>query len=199
MSAFKLPFLPDEHHYAITAVVTRAAQLDSMIEMSIRGFLPTHPESAKFILKNMNGDKYVGLLHALVLDALPMRAEEINMAFVAILKCRPARNEIIHWLWGKAEGEDEDEARNVSRRPFRDVQSKTRTAANLRDLATELLHYVGVIQRWQQAAWDLGQRPSSPNTLGTLGLFGRSISPSELGPLGTAEPTQSSKADRSTG
>jgi hypothetical protein len=31
----KLPFLPDEHHYAIAHVATRAAQLDHVIEVCV--------------------------------------------------------------------------------------------------------------------------------------------------------------------
>jgi hypothetical protein len=144
----KLPFLSDAHHYAIAAVATRSAQLDTQIEHAIWFILGMSglEGGSKFILKNMNGDRYVGLLHALLLDVLPSASVEINAAFEQISKPRTERNEILHWLYGKTD--TPDIALSASQRPFRERQERTRTAQDMQQVAAQMLGYVMEIHLW---------------------------------------------------
>jgi hypothetical protein len=48
----KLPFLPDEHHYAIAHVATRAAQLDHVIEFCVDTQMGSHKKAANISSKD---------------------------------------------------------------------------------------------------------------------------------------------------
>jgi hypothetical protein len=67
----KLPFLPDDHHYAIANVAVVAAQLDHMIEATIETALLDRKSTAEFMMKNLGADRVVGLLKAVLLDMAP--------------------------------------------------------------------------------------------------------------------------------
>lgn len=186
----KLPFLPDEHHYAIAAVATRAAQLDSHIELSIMKIC-THAglvESCKFILNNMNGDRYVGLLRALLRERLPKQRAEIDAGFTEITQLRTERNEILHWLYGKAEGPNKSLATYI--RPFRERKEKSQTAGEIQAVANGFLAYVKTIADWTDMALETlkSQPQSSPYILGLLSPQERSASPSESDHSSKPEP-----------
>lgn len=157
----KLPFLADEHHYAITAVATRSGQLDAHIEMSIAVILQHagFEKAAQNVLKNMNGDRYVNLLRDLLLDRLPNLAGEIDTAFSEIGRLRTERNEILHWLYGKAE--DPAHARSSFFRPFRGYKEKIRTAQQIQDIADQLLKQVLLVSEWMNLAVGLPWPPTS--------------------------------------
>lgn len=58
----KLPFIPEEFHYAIANVAARASQLDHMIEHSIEVMFGDMHNTAEFILKRgMSGDRLTEL------------------------------------------------------------------------------------------------------------------------------------------
>lgn len=160
----KLPFLSDEHHYAIAAVATRAAQLDAHIEMSIWSILTFAKLSgtSKYVLKNMNGDRYVGLLRELLLDELPNLSEQINSGFDQISALRTERNEILHWLYGKAD--DPAIAKSSSVRPHRPIKEKFRTALEMQKVAEDFLEYAILIVGWT----DLARKNRDPLALQSL-------------------------------
>jgi len=156
----KLPFLPDEHHYAIAAVAARAAQLEATIETSISILLAATEKTSAFILKNMNGDKYVGLLKQMLLDLSPAREDIINKAFPRIAAARTERNEILHWLWGKSE--KPSAAKYTSLRPHREQQERSKTAAEIQAVADELLELSLVISALVTLSAKLRPSPYTP-------------------------------------
>jgi hypothetical protein len=141
----KLPFLPDEHHYAIAHVASRAAQLDHQIEFSV--FMQLHPrhETSEYLLKNLDTNRLVNLLHALLRDNFKDRPALIDAMMKDIADARRERNEILHWLWGK--GEDDTIARHGTYRPYRSEASKTKTAQQIYDVAKLMLDAVIALTR----------------------------------------------------
>jgi hypothetical protein len=133
----KLPFLPDDHHYAIAHVATRAAQLDHAIEYSINIQLFPRREAAKFLVRNIDTNCLVSLLHTILLENFVEKADLINAMMKDVVNARKERNEILHWLWGK--GDDDTEARHGSMRPHREEMSKTKTARQIYDVAALML------------------------------------------------------------
>jgi hypothetical protein len=162
----KLPFLSDDHHYAIAAVAARAAQLDAMIEASISILLNSVPKTSKFILKNMNGDKYVGLLEQMILDLSSERGAITAKAFERIKAVRGERNEVLHWLWGKSD--DPTIGKYVSQRPHRERQERTKTAKEIQAIADEMLRLTLVISGLLSLAGVLRASPHTPERLGHL-------------------------------
>ena len=133
----KLPFLPDDHHYAIAHVATRAAQLDHTIEYCIDIQFSPRGETSKFLIKNMDTNRLVSLLHVVLLENFPEKTGTINAMMGDIITARKERNEILHWLWGK--GEDDTLARHGSMRPHREETSKTKTAEQIYEVAGLML------------------------------------------------------------
>jgi len=74
----KLPFLPDEHHYAIAHVATRAAQLDHAIEFCVDAQMGSHREAAEYLIKSLDTPRLIGLLRVLLQDNFPTRVSEIE-------------------------------------------------------------------------------------------------------------------------
>jgi hypothetical protein len=136
----KLPFLPDDHHYAIAHVATRAAQLDHTIELSVDVQMRSHKKAAEYIIKGTDTNRLVGLLDALLRDNFPDRLPEIDALITEIKTIRNERNEILHWIWGK--GEAETAAKLHSLRIHRKQDVKTKTAEELYALANRLLQAV---------------------------------------------------------
>jgi hypothetical protein len=159
----KLAFLSDDHHYAIAAVATRAAQLDAHIEMAIARVLEGKGfrNSAEHILKNMNGDRYVGLLRNMFIDCLPDRQQQIEDAFAQIAALRTERNEILHWLYGKSD--DAALAISAHVRPYRERKERSKTAKQIQETANSLLELAVLISEWQFLALGLTWPPSSPD------------------------------------
>ena len=142
----KLPFLPDDHHYAIANVACRAAQLDHHIELTVFCLMGQHTGS--FVLKQLGHDRQVGLIRALTLDLFPEHADELCEILDEIIVLRKERNEIMHWLWGEADAPDV--AKYSSIRPYREnPEPKIKTAQEIQKIAdgmlgctTDLLAYV---------------------------------------------------------
>ena len=147
----KLPFLPDAHHYAIAAVAARSAQLDHSIEIAAYSLLGIRRNTAKFLLKNLAGDRIIQLFQALLLDEFPNETDSINSLIARINKVRSDRNEIIHWLWGNLEG-NQDAARLVTVRPFRETKETSKTASEIHAIADELLATSAAIFAWSDKA-----------------------------------------------
>jgi hypothetical protein len=136
--ATKLPYLSNEHQLAISNVSVHSAYLDGMIEVAISALMGERPTVAEFILKNMNGDRYVTLAKLLLQDEfrLENKTDEIDTLFAKIAALRSQRNEVIHWIWGPS-GED-GTAKHASMRPYRPQQVKTKTAAEIATISDGL-------------------------------------------------------------
>src|SRR5262245_5376417 len=118
----KLPFLPDEHHYAIAHVATRAAQLDYAIEYCVSAQMRSH----KHLIKRLDVNRLVDLLGPLLRDNFPTRLSEIEKLIEDIKAARAERNEVLHWIWGQAD--DPGTATLKSHRIYREKQTRTKTA-----------------------------------------------------------------------
>jgi hypothetical protein len=146
----KLPFLPDEHHYAIAHVATRSAQLDQVIENCVDAQMGTHGRATEYIIKNLDTNRLVDLLRAQLQDNFPERASEIETLIQEIKSVRAERNEIIHWIWGK--DDDATKAKMASLRSYRKQQFKTKTAEELYALADRLLAAVNDLATYPSSA-----------------------------------------------
>jgi hypothetical protein len=135
----KLPFLSDEHHYAIAHVATRAAQLDWMIEFCVNTqMMVSHGRAAEYLIKSLDTNRLVDLLRVLLLDNFPTQASEIEALIQEIKAARTERNEVLHWIWGP-DPEDPTRARLGSQRVYREEKFKTKTAEELYALADRLM------------------------------------------------------------
>jgi hypothetical protein len=172
----KLPFLPDEHHYAIAHVATRAAQLDHTIELSVCVQMRSHQKAAEYIIKGTDTNRLVGLLNALLRDNFPDRLSEIEALITEIKTTRGERNEILHWIWGK--GEDDTTAKLHSLRIHRKQDVKTKTAEELYALANRLLQAVLSLAHFND---DLRDR-AWPDRSGQLTPLRHSASPETRDP-----------------
>jgi hypothetical protein len=182
----KLPFLPDDHHYAIAHVATRAAQLDHALEYSIDTQLFPRRETGKFLVRNLDTNRLVSLLHAVLLENFPEKSDLINAMMKDIVTARKERNEILHWLWGK--GDDDTEARHGSMRPHREEMSKTKTARQIYDVAALMLEVSLGLMRLN-SDWlkkhniDTGLIESLPDEPGALTLEQSTLSSEQDQPI----------------
>jgi hypothetical protein len=142
----KLPFLPDEHHYAIAHVATRAAQLDHQIESCVDAQMRPHRKAAEHLIKRLDTSRLIELLDALLQDNFPTRLSEIEALIQDIKAARAERNEVLHWIWGK--DDDTATAKLGSLRIYREEQIKTKTAEELYALADRLLAAVSALTRF---------------------------------------------------
>jgi len=182
----KLPFLPDDHHYAIAHVATRAAQLDHALEYSIDTQLFPRRETGKFLVRNLDTNRLVSLLHAVLLENFREKSNLINAMMKDIVSARKERNEILHWLWGK--GDDDTEARHGSMRPHREEMSKTKTARQIYDVAALMLEVSLGLMRLN-SDWlkkhniDMGLIESLPDEPGALTLEQSTLSSEQDQPI----------------
>src|SRR5262245_48718866 len=144
----KLPFLPDEYHYAIAHVATRAAQLDYAIEFAVNAqMMFFHGRAAEYLIKTLDKSRLVDLLRALLLDKFPTREAEIETLIQEIKGARAERNEILHWIWG-VDPDDPTRARLGSKQLIREDRAKTKTADEVYALAERLLAAVHALDRF---------------------------------------------------
>jgi hypothetical protein len=97
----------------------------------------THIETAEHLIKRLDTNRLVDLLGPLLRDNFPARVSEIEKLIEDIKTARAERNEILHWIWGKAD--DPATATMASLRIHREKQFKTKTANELYALADRLL------------------------------------------------------------
>jgi hypothetical protein len=141
----KLPYLSDDHHYALAAVATRSSQLEHMIELGVSGAMIGRSKLAEYILKNLGADRIVGALEAALLDRLPQNKTEVEDLMRRIRAVRAERNDMLHWIYGIAD--DPTVAKLATIRPFREKREKHLTADQFMAVADEMLAVVGEIIR----------------------------------------------------
>jgi hypothetical protein len=191
----KLSFLPDEHHYAITSVVARAAQLDHSIMYAVMAQLVRQQELGKWLLLNVDINRLVNALHAALRDNFPTETEQMDSLVQRVKAARSERNDIMHWLWGAS---DDDTLFMQTMRPYKnEPPPKRKTAKDIYALAAELLNLTAALNAIDQrhfakvntelsqqralletldrqilpARWALPETTDQPGGLGLLGLL----------------------------
>jgi hypothetical protein len=156
--------------------------------MSLPAPLARSPLTAEYLLKNLSADRLVQLLKCLLLDRFPDFEKDINDLLATITAKRQERNEVLHWLWGKADAPDTAVMTTI--RPFRDERVKHKTARELRELAQEMLNAVVALTVYLHHASSPEEPelplpslhsplPSKGDLKDSLGLLGRPQMPSQ--------------------
>jgi hypothetical protein len=154
----KLPFLPDEHHYAIANVAVRLGQLDYHVEHIIYVAFFFQRATAKFILKNLGADRLAGLSKSIMLDTFPDEKVRTNKIFEEIARVRSARNDIMHSVWGKSE--KPDTAVYIDARPFREGRLKSMTAEEIQKIADDAMELTHALIELENSLHAQLPRPS---------------------------------------
>lgn len=142
----KLPFLPDEHHYAIARVAISAAQLDHAIERLIYLLLALPDQVAEFILRNINTNRLIELLQTIFLCGVPEEESDIKALFQRIKVARQDRNDILHWFY--EESSIAGSAKLSDKRPFRKKPAREMTAKDVEAVADSLDQCQGELVEW---------------------------------------------------
>ena len=159
MVTTKLPHLSDDHRFAIANVTARVAQMETQIEKTIVTALRSQPKTAEFLLKNFSMERIVGLLKALLLDAAPEEAPQIENLIKTIADLRSERNDFLHTFWTK--GFADDTAIAASSRPFREFRFSELSAEQVQKTADEMRDVVHALLRWQEFLRKLPEQPSA--------------------------------------
>ncbi|WP_022697951.1 hypothetical protein [Euryhalocaulis caribicus] len=158
-----LPFLPDDHHYAITAVTTRASQLDQTVVAGIATFLFDRFSAAKIIAGRMRTLDQLALLQCLMEESPECSGADIAGLFARIRMARTDRNKIVHWLWGKSEHPDEAVSSSVT--VFKDGERRTWTAQQIYEVAESCMQSTHELNALMTLKHDAAQRDEIVNAL----------------------------------
>jgi len=148
----KLPFLSDEHHFAIAAVAARAAQLDNQIEHGIYTFLGDHHGAGAFLLNNLPSVKLLGLLNRLIADDYPGDEADIDDLFQRIAAARKQRNKLLHWVWGQSDDPSKAKAARVP--PHKAREEQHWSSAEIAAVAGDLLSLTNELDIWIGRQWE---------------------------------------------
>lgn len=158
-----LPYLLDEHLIAIAHVAIRSAQLEHSIEIGVSALFGTQRATAKAILTESHSNKLVGLLRTLLLDIFRFETDGIEPMINRVHKARRRRNDVMHYVWGRAD--ERGKALAVQVRPFREPKDLAMTAAEIGEVADELLAASIEVMEWTERGMDRVLPKSSPNRL----------------------------------
>jgi hypothetical protein len=146
--ATKLPFLSDEHHFAIANVAAEAAKLDHAIDRLV--YLTIEPDLvSQFLVKTVPADRLVEILRLALLAELPSYATHINALFVRIKSVRKERNEVLHWLYEATDSPTI--VRFTDKRAGREQNPKDYTASGIQKIAANIADSFNELLEW----WDL--------------------------------------------
>ncbi len=120
--------------------------MEHHIEHAVNSAFRGEPETAEFLLKNLPTDRIVGLLKARLTDQYPNAKEEVSKLTAEIARLRTERNNILHWIWGKAE--DPTMAVHASIRPFREDRMRYLTATDIQKIADDMLVVSRALVKW---------------------------------------------------
>jgi hypothetical protein len=146
--ATKLPYLSDDHHFAIANVAAQSAELDIVLDSTVYlTIVPT--EVSLYLVKNLGPDRLVEVLRLALVAELPKYELKINASFEWVKTMRSTRNQVLHWLH---EGTDsEDIVRFTDKRRGRERKPKDFTAADIQKIADSIRDCYGEILEW----WNL--------------------------------------------
>lgn len=139
--------LPVKHQIAIASIATEAARLEYHIEHTIHLALYDQRTTAEYLLKSLAGDRLVGLLKALLLDAVPEEKQKVDNLIAEIRELKLDRNTILHWTSIRTEKPDEIIFASV--RPFREFQCALRTAPDILAVSSRLESASRALMEWQ--------------------------------------------------
>jgi hypothetical protein len=145
----RVPFLTDDHHFALAMVASRAAQLDHHIEHAIASLMIRQPRASKALLKSLGADRLIDVLEALFKDAIPEEEDRASKLISRIKSLRSARNDLLHQIWGEAE---DGIPFHTSIRPFREQTRASKTAEGIEGIAKAMLECTTEVVKWQAAA-----------------------------------------------
>jgi hypothetical protein len=189
----RLPFLPDEHYYAITNVVARAAQLDHSLYFSLAFQLSDKRHLMKYLIANVDLNRLIKVLHAALLDNFPAKHDEINTLIKSINVARADRNDLIHWLWQKTD--DPEKITLADMRPHKSEATKTKTSADIYALAQACLDAVAALHSLDfELMRRRDMRPQEVASLETL--LQQTLQPSSAWPENPDQPRGDWPPDR---
>jgi hypothetical protein len=165
----KLPFLSDDHHFAIANVAVRVGQMEWHIENLIHNALFKQPKTAEVALKNLGADRLVTFVSAVLHDSFPEFTAEIDSLESEINRIKTERNEILHWIWGKSE--KPETAIHISARPFRAHLQKKKTALDIQKVADDALEAVKAIVWWSNHIQQLALVPLTTPPSSSRGIL----------------------------
>ena len=147
----KLPFLSDDHHFAIANVAVHSATLDQTIDRLV--YLTILPHSvAEFLVKNTPPDRLVEILRLTFVAELAQHSALIDALFGQIKKSRSDRNHVLHWLHESTEKPDVVRfARFADKRGGRKASPKDYTASDIQKIADTMAESSGELLDW----WNL--------------------------------------------
>jgi hypothetical protein len=133
----KLPHVSDEHLKAIAHVSIRSAQLDQLIEICAASLLLPSLALAELILKDARTDKLIQIIQSSLYDRHPSFKAEADKLIREITQARRDRNDVIHFVWGKADKNGTIKTGSV--RAFKPDKERSFTAAQVGEVADKLL------------------------------------------------------------
>ena len=142
----KLPFLPDEHQFAIALVAVTAAELDMTIEKLVYLMFGQPDSITEFILKNLHANRIMDFLLTLFLARLPNYEGYLNELFARIKTSRQDRNDLLHWLYDTSH--KGDTIKIEDKRPFRHKPPREMTAGDIQVIADSLENCVDELVEW---------------------------------------------------
>lgn len=146
--AIKLPYLSDDHHFAIAIVAAKSAELDHLIDTLL--YLTIEPEDVSlFILKNVNSDRLVELLRLALGAELAQFKKDLDGLFERVKTVRTGRNQILHWL--SESTESKDIVRFTDKRRGRERKPKDLTANDIQNIAIAIGECVDELVQWWNA------------------------------------------------
>jgi hypothetical protein len=91
----RLPYLSDDHHFAIANVAAQSAELDIVLDSAV--YLTIVPkEVSLYLVKNLGPDRLVEILRLAFIAELSEYAPTINTLFERVKTMRSERNHVLH-------------------------------------------------------------------------------------------------------
>jgi hypothetical protein len=149
--ATKLPFLSDDHHFAIANVAAHAATLDQIIDRLV--YLTVEPDLvSEFLVKNISVDRLVDVLRLALVAELKNYASLIDRMFGRLKAARTERNRVLHWLHETTESPDI--VRFTDKRAGREQNPKDYTAKDIQKIADTMQDsYDELVEWWNLYNW----------------------------------------------
>lgn len=160
----KLPYLTDEHHYAIARLAVYGAELDHVIELTVDVMFRNTPNTAKAVITNLTTDRLLGVLDALLADKYPTEAAQHSQMVADIKATRLDRNQVMHSLTDET-GDDTEIVTFRSRRPYRKETDNDMSAKDIYDIALKMMDLNAAMYRLcRREGWPFQKPQPSPGT-----------------------------------
>jgi hypothetical protein len=182
--ATKLPFLSDDHHFAIANVAANSATLDHVIDRLVYLTIEPH-DVAAYLVKNVPADRLVEIIRLAFVAELQEHSGLIDALFKQIKKCRTERNHVLHWLHESTD--KPDVIRFTDKRGGRQQDPRDYTATGIQKIADAMAAAYGELLEW----WSLYNWHHDARLFGKLGQLTpppHLVLPKSLRPPGKPRP-----------